>query len=285
MPAFTIHDLRTIWKAGPDYLSESRFNRLKELEGMNLIGPNSTINTYRADWESYWGTYTGLDSAADYAAQCPKMSILRDLGREYTNGTITRNDLEMYRRLGGRSLQTWEEYKQFITIAKYCDEVGKPSFTEKKFNQLYDLEMKRRVHTKDRLFSYYKNWADYCSHHGTAKGAVSGAAGGEGGMAPGKKAAGTRARALFLTPSRPAPSAPVVVDAPSDDDVMADWIDGPASAVAQGDDGEDGSSFFADDPEGGLGMPARVADMMSMLHVRLLSLEVGLRGRNRYRCE
>jgi hypothetical protein len=73
-----------------------------------------------------------------------------------------------------------------------------------------------------------------------------------------------------------------------DDDVMDinggtewghDWNspkDGAASGMPWDDNGQvdDGSSLFADDPEGGLGTPARLADMMSMLHVRLLSLEV-----------
>jgi hypothetical protein len=37
------------------------------------------------------------------------------------------------------------------------------------------------------------------------------------------------------------------------------------------------------DLKGGMGIPAGLADMMSMLHVLLLSLEVGLRSRNLYR--
>ena len=50
-----------------------------------------------------------------------------------------------------------------------------------------------------------------------------------------------------------------------------DWIQPPEGAWS--------------DPKGGMGIPATLADMMSMLHVRLLSLEAGLLGRNRYRCE
>ena len=56
-----------------------------------------------------------------------------------------------------------------------------------------------------------------------------------------------------------------------------DWIQPPEGDWIQPPEGD------SSDPKGGMGIPARLADMMSMLHVRLLSLEVGLRSRNLYR--
>ena len=58
--------------------------------------------------------------------------------------------------------------------------------------------------------------------------------------------------------ARLGPSGPVVALVP------AEVVAAPDVAPALG---------RADDPEGGLGIPARLADLMSMLHVRLLSLE------------
>jgi hypothetical protein len=295
-----------MWMAGPDYLSEKRFNYLKRMEGNTLddwkvTGSHSTIETYPDDWKTYWRTHTGHRSAAYYAKLLGGKEAILDLYNDCRNGIMTRHDLEMYRRLGGRGVYglplpaTWEEYETFATTVKYRDEVGLPSFTKEKFDQLIEFEKQKRVHTYDKLFRKYSNWADYCSRWGggtAAKGAVSDAAGGEG----------------------------AVLDAVGDDDVMdingaeyyepadwidaseggaeyyepADWIDTPEGGAASGipwDSApwgggaqvDDGSSLFADDPEGGLGIPARLADMMSMLHGRLLSLEVGLRSRNLYR--
>ena len=289
---FNIHDARNVWMAGPDYLSEKRFNYLKRMEGrntlddMNVTGSHSTIETYPDDWKTYWRTHTSQRSAAYYAKLLGgKEAVLSDLYSDCRNGTMTRHDLEMCRRLGGRGVYglplpaTWEEYEKFATTVKYRDEVGLPSFTKEKFDQLIEFEKQKRVHTYDKLFRKYSNWADYCSHWG-GEGAMSDAAGGEGAVLDAAGGEGA------------------VLDAVGDDDIMdingaeyyapADWIDaledGAASGIpwdsapwGGGAQVDDGSSFFADDPEGGLGIPATLADMMSMLHVRLLSLEAGLR--------
>ena len=308
MPPLNIEELRKLWKAGPDWLSESRFNRLKELEGkngigpQNVTGPHSTIETYHDDWSAYWRNYSGNESAAYYASLFIKQSIFNELNRSLRKGDMTQHDLEMYRRLGGRGLQgqkkgqnevpTWEEYQNFATIVPYQKEVGTPSFTKEKFDKLLDIEKHRvgKSHTKDKLFRHYSDWADYCSYWGITASTVLE-------KKEKLKAAGARARALFSS-REPVSNAA----APGWDDWDSRELDGEMAWEKEDDGGglppaggepvydddagmlyspEDGPasgmpSHWDDDGEGGLGIPARLADMMSMLHVRLLSLEAGV---------
>ena len=346
MPPLNLQELRNLWKAGPNWLPEHRFNRLKELESMNVgpqnvTGPRSTIETYPNDWETYWRNHSD-ENPLDYASLCDKRATMCDLSLSFRNGNMTQQELEMYKRIGGRGLQgqegkywTWEKYQKFATIVHYQNEVGTPSFTKKKFDKLLHFEKHKgkRSHRTDKLFGYYSNWEDYrwsrvpralfFPHSTPAVSNVSGAlpsAGGGwaddggglpsagGGWADYDSGSGKGEKPVLHDDGAGVPSAMM-----DDDSDRAHWLaiithngsgaddDECSSAEAVEDDA--GLMMYEDwiqppegdwiqppegawsDPKGGMGIPATLADMMSMLHVRLLSLEAGLLGRNRYRCE
>jgi hypothetical protein len=326
MRPLNLQELRNLWKAGPNWLPEHRFNRLKELESMNVgpqnvTGPRSTIETYPNDWETYWRNHSD-EYPLDYASLCDRKATMCDLSLSFRNGNMTQQELEMYKRIGGRGLQgqegkylTWEKYQKFATIVHYQNEVGTPSFTKKKFDKLLHFEKHKgkRSHRTDKLFGHYSNWADYCSRWGggtAAKGAVSNAAGvsvsgalpsAGGGWADDSGAddddgAGVPS-AMMDDDSDRAQWLAIITDNGADDSgadddecssaeaveddaglmMYEDWIQPPEGDWIQPPEGA------WSDPKGGMGIPATLADMMSMLHVRLLSLEVGLRSRNLYR--